>query len=96
VGASEADIERLLFPVAQDAVQLLATSPVGTSADDIDVAYTQGSGFPRYLGGPLWWASRLGLERLRVGLQKQGVAVVPVLADATTLADVQKLAAPKL
>ncbi len=92
VGASEEKIEQLLFPAVQDAMQLLAESP-STAPDDIDVAYTQGLGFPRYLGGPIWWAKSLGLERLRAGLERQGVAVIPMLAGAVKFEDVLK---PKL
>eukprot|EP01043_Picozoa_sp_COSAG02_P024602 COSAG02_NODE_1350_length_13120_cov_4.275555_12_plen_200_part_00 len=92
VGASEEKIEQLLFPAVQDAMQLLAESP-STAPDDIDVAYTQGLGFPRYLGGPIWWAKSLGLERLRGGLERQGVAVIPMLAGAVKFEDVLK---PKL
>ena len=91
VGATAGEIERLLFPVVNDAVQLLAESDA--SPDDIDVAFTQGHGFPRYLGGPLWWAAALGLERLRAGLQAAGHAVAPALSVADTIEDVQKAAA---
>ena len=48
VGATESEVEGLLFPVVNDALALLAANPAA-STDDIDVAYTQAYGFPRYL-----------------------------------------------
>ena len=45
---AESEVEGLLFPVVNDALALLAANPAA-STDDIDVAYTQAYGFPRYL-----------------------------------------------
>ena len=88
VGASEATIEELLFPVVNDAIHLLGEHPAA-SPDDIDVAYTQGYVFPRYLGGPLWWAEKLGLDRIKAVLEASGRSVSPYLAAATDLSDLQ-------
>lgn len=88
VGASESDVEGLLFPVVNDAIHLLGEHPA-SAPDDIDVAYTQGHSFPRYLGGPLWWADNLGLARIKAGLEAAGCNVSPHLASATDLTDLQ-------
>jgi 3-hydroxyacyl-CoA dehydrogenase len=50
----------------------------GTAAHaaDIDVVWTSGYGFPRHLGGPMFYADRLGLpqvlERIRYYHEKLG------------------------
>jgi 3-hydroxyacyl-CoA dehydrogenase len=56
---------------------------------DIDVAMTHGFGFPRHLGGPLWWAARLDpavlAEHLRRVEASDGVPVE--VASITAMLD---------
>jgi 3-hydroxyacyl-CoA dehydrogenase len=37
---------------------------IAARASDVDVVYTSGYGFPRYLGGPLFYADTLGLKHV--------------------------------
>jgi 3-hydroxyacyl-CoA dehydrogenase len=34
-------------------------------ADEIDIAMVNGIGFPSHVGGPMWWADTVGLDRVR-------------------------------
>jgi len=39
-------------------------------ASDIDVIYTAGYGVPPYLGGPMWYADRVGLKTIHADVQR--------------------------
>jgi 3-hydroxyacyl-CoA dehydrogenase len=62
-------IERCLFPLLNEAIQILDEG-VALRASDIDVAWSSGYGFPRYRGGPLFYAETLGLKVLYDGILK--------------------------
>jgi len=62
-------IERCLFPLLNEAIQILDEG-VAIRASDIDVAWASGYGFPRYRGGPLFYAETLGLDVLYQGMLK--------------------------
>lgn len=55
--------DRLLGAMVIEALQLLEEGIAG-NAGDIDVALIHGYGFPRWTGGPLYWASKLSNVRL--------------------------------
>lgn len=48
---------------------------VAQRASDIDVAFVNGYGFPRWLGGPVWWAARTDRATLLAGLDEVAAAV---------------------
>jgi 3-hydroxyacyl-CoA dehydrogenase len=48
-------------------------------ASDIDVVWIYGYGWPVYRGGPMFWANTVGLDKVVAGLEKNGVAVAPLL-----------------
>jgi 3-hydroxyacyl-CoA dehydrogenase len=48
--------------MASEGARLLQEG-VAQRASDIDVVYANGYGFPRYRGGPMWWAQEVGLIR---------------------------------
>lgn len=52
--------ERCVLPLINIGAQLLADG-VAYRAKDIDVVWTSGYGFPRHLGGPMFYADTLGL-----------------------------------
>ncbi len=56
-------VERCLLGMINEAAQILAEGVV-ERASDIDVVWLTGYGFPRYRGGPLFYADRLGLPRV--------------------------------
>lgn len=62
-------IERCLFPLMNEAIQILDEG-VALRASDIDVAWCSGYGFPRYRGGPLYYAETFGLKALYEGILK--------------------------
>lgn len=47
-------------------------------ASDIDVVWTFGYGFPRYRGGPIFYAESIGLKTLLEGMQRFGAEFGPL------------------
>ena len=45
---------------------------IAVRAGDIDVVWTSGYGFPRYRGGPMFYADTVGLATLLDGMRKYG------------------------
>ncbi|MET0820803.1 MAG: enoyl-CoA hydratase-related protein [Aeromicrobium sp.] len=65
VGADPASAAPMLTAMAAETAELLRTGIVARPGD-IDLLMVDDGGFPRHLGGPLWWATRVGdvsLER---------------------------------
>ncbi|MCR5879822.1 3-hydroxyacyl-CoA dehydrogenase NAD-binding domain-containing protein [Phenylobacterium sp. J367] len=59
---SDAEIEeRCVLPLINIGAQLLEDG-IAYRAKDIDVVWTAGYGFPRHLGGPMFYADTLGLK----------------------------------
>ncbi len=50
---------------------------VAQRASDIDVVWTAGYGWPPYLGGPMFWASRVGLRTIVAGLKGHAARLGP-------------------
>lgn len=71
--------ERLLLAIVSEATLLLAEK-VAQKASDIDVVLVNGYGFPRWEGGPMFWASRKGPAYLEGALVRlaQASPGVPV------------------
>ena len=59
---------RALLAMVNEAALLLAEG-VARRPADVDVALVNGYGFPRWEGGPVFWARERGLEALRADLQ---------------------------
>jgi 3-hydroxyacyl-CoA dehydrogenase len=58
---SDAEIvERTILALVNEGFWIVEEG-VARSLDDIDVVYVNGYGFPRYRGGPMWYARSLGL-----------------------------------
>jgi 3-hydroxyacyl-CoA dehydrogenase len=67
---TEAEIlERCLYPLMNEGFRILEEGVV-LRASDIDVVWTSGYGFPRYRGGPLFYAESIGLKTLLDGIYK--------------------------
>ncbi|WP_217705410.1 3-hydroxyacyl-CoA dehydrogenase NAD-binding domain-containing protein [Peristeroidobacter soli] len=62
-------VERCLYPLLNEGLRILGEG-VALRASDIDVVWTAGYGFPRYRGGPMFYAETLGLEVLLAGMRK--------------------------
>lgn len=59
-------IERCIFPLIKEAIQMLDEG-VAVRASDVDVVRGAGYGFPRYRGGPLHYADSIGLQAVCAG-----------------------------
>ena len=53
-------ISRCFYPLINEGAKILAEG-VALRPSDSDVVWIYGYGFPAYLGGPMFWADRLGL-----------------------------------
>jgi 3-hydroxyacyl-CoA dehydrogenase len=61
--------ERCLFPLLNEGFHVLGEG-IATRAADIDVVWTSGYGFPRYRGGPMFYAETIGLATLLDGMRR--------------------------
>jgi 3-hydroxyacyl-CoA dehydrogenase len=62
-------LERCLYPLINEGLRILEEG-VAIRASDIDVVWTAGYGFPRYRGGPMFYAETIGLKKLLDGMRK--------------------------
>ena len=56
-------LERCLYPLFNEGIRILEEG-IAMRASDIDVVWTAGYGFPRYRGGPMFYADTIGLPTL--------------------------------
>ena len=61
--------ERCLFPLLNEGFRVLGEG-IALRAADIDVVWTSGYGFPRYRGGPMFYAEIMGLKNLLDGMRR--------------------------
>lgn len=67
---SDTEIQRrALLAIVNEAALLLAEG-VASRASDIDVVMVQGYGFPRWEGGPVFWARQQGMAALQEGMDE--------------------------
>ncbi|MFD1952539.1 3-hydroxyacyl-CoA dehydrogenase NAD-binding domain-containing protein [Sphingomonas arantia] len=71
-------LERLLYPMVNEGARIVEEG-VAQRASDIDVVWINGYGWPIGTGGPMFWADMIGLGTVVAGLERQGVAVAPLL-----------------
>ena len=57
-------LERCLYPLINEGARILEEG-IAYRAGDIDVVWTAGYGFPRVRGGPMHYASQVGLAHIR-------------------------------
>ena len=62
-------LERCLYPLLNEGLRILEEG-VAQRASDVDVVWCAGYGFPRYRGGPMFYADTLGLPVLLAGMEK--------------------------
>ena len=60
---------RALLAMVNEALLLLAEG-VASRASDVDVVLVQGYGFPRWEGGPIFWARQQDRAQLVAGLEQ--------------------------
>ena len=61
--SDEEVLKRCLYPLINIGAQLLEDG-VALRAADIDVVYIYGYGFPKYRGGPMYYADQIGLDNI--------------------------------
>ncbi len=61
-------LQRCLYALINEGAKILEERIVQT-ADDIDMVWLHGYGFPRYRGGPLFWADTIGAASLIDGMK---------------------------
>ncbi|MBF6989124.1 MULTISPECIES: 3-hydroxyacyl-CoA dehydrogenase NAD-binding domain-containing protein [unclassified Cupriavidus] len=69
-------VERVLLSMVNEAAHLLAEG-VTDRPSDIDVALANGYGFPRWQGGPVFWARGAGLAALNEKMSRLKLLVGP-------------------
>jgi 3-hydroxyacyl-CoA dehydrogenase len=62
-------LERCLYPLINEGLRILEEG-IALRAADIDVVWTAGYGFPRYRGGPMFYADTIGLKTVLDGMLK--------------------------
>ncbi|MCP3731275.1 3-hydroxyacyl-CoA dehydrogenase NAD-binding domain-containing protein [Sphingomonas sp. MG17] len=56
-------VEQILSAMVNEGAKILEEG-IAQRSSDIDVTYIYGYGFPKHRGGPMFWASQLGLGRI--------------------------------
>ena len=61
-------VQRCLFALINEGAKVLEEG-IALRASDIDTVYTAGYGFPRYRGGPMFYADTIGLPAVLAGVE---------------------------
>ncbi len=61
--SDEEILHRILYSSVNEACKILQEG-IAYRPSDIDAMWLNGFGFPRYRGGPMYWADQMGLERV--------------------------------
>jgi 3-hydroxyacyl-CoA dehydrogenase len=56
-------LERCMYPLVNEGAKILAEG-LALRAGDIDIVWMYGYGFPRYRGGPMFWADLVGVKTI--------------------------------
>ena len=56
-------VPRCLYPLVNEGAKILQEG-LALRASDIDIVWIYGYGFPRYRGGPMFWADLVGVEHI--------------------------------
>jgi 3-hydroxyacyl-CoA dehydrogenase len=56
-------VERCLFPLVNEGAKILEEG-IAARPVDIDIIWIYGYGFPRYRGGPMFWADLVGVKKI--------------------------------
>jgi 3-hydroxyacyl-CoA dehydrogenase len=62
-------VDRLVYALVNEGACLLDEG-IAARASDIDVVYLTGYGFPRFRGGPMFYAEQIGLDRVLARLRE--------------------------
>ena len=78
-------IERCFYPLVNEGAKILEEG-LALRASDIDVIWIHGYGFPRYRGGPMFWADTVGLGAIHEAMERFHAEHGEVMAPAPLLA----------
>ncbi|MCI5074496.1 3-hydroxyacyl-CoA dehydrogenase NAD-binding domain-containing protein [Oricola sp.] len=67
-------LERCLYAMVNEAAKIIDEGAAARPGD-IDVIWTNGFGWPTHLGGPMFWANRIGLPNVKAALEKYSALV---------------------
>jgi len=70
-------LERCIFPLLNEGLRILEEG-IAQRASDVDVVWCMGYGFPRYRGGPMFYADTIGLPALLAGMEKYKTVYGPM------------------
>jgi len=62
-------VERCLYPMVNEGARILEEKKA-SRASDVDVVWAYGYGWPRWRGGPMFWADAIGLSTVVEGLRR--------------------------
>ena len=62
-------VPRCLYPLVNEGAKILEEG-LAIRASDIDVVWINGYGFPRYRGGPMYWADQIGIATIHDAMQR--------------------------
>jgi 3-hydroxyacyl-CoA dehydrogenase len=66
---AESIAQQLVFALVDAGARILEEG-IALRASDIDVVYLSGYGFPRHVGGPMWYADTVGLDTVVSSLRR--------------------------
>jgi 3-hydroxyacyl-CoA dehydrogenase len=61
--SSDEIVDRCIYAMVNEGARILEQG-YALGATDIDIIYLYGYGFPSYRGGPMWYADRVGLDKV--------------------------------
>jgi 3-hydroxyacyl-CoA dehydrogenase len=67
VHSADEIVQRCLYPLINEGIRILEEG-IALRAADVDVVWCAGYGFPRYRGGPLFYADSIGLKTVHDGM----------------------------
>ena len=62
-------IERCIYGLIAEGMRILQDG-IAIRASDIDVIWINGYGFPRYRGGPMYYANSIGIDKISAAISK--------------------------
>ncbi|XP_060624030.2 peroxisomal bifunctional enzyme [Anolis sagrei] len=90
-------LERCLYSLANEGFRILSDG-IASCPEAIDTIYINGYGWPRHMGGPMFYASQVGLPRVLAKLQEYAEANpdIPSLQPSSFLQKLVALGSPPL
>ena len=67
--SDEEILQRCMYPMINEGAKILEEGIVERSSD-FDLVWLYGYGFPRYRGGPMFWADQLGLDQVYEAMKR--------------------------